>query len=134
MLLFNVYLPFVINVKPKFQNISCYCLTMPESDFFIGLKLFQNISCYCLTYRLIRFHQRILISKHLMLLFNDMACNRINCGYWFQNISCYCLTFSTHMLLLSRFCISKHLMLLFNQIIFSAVFYYNHFKTSHVIV
>ena len=55
-----------------FQNISCYCLTafLHSSEQYFAL--FQNISCYCLMGE--RGQERtdpILISKHLMLLFNE---------------------------------------------------------------
>ena len=33
----------------KFQNISCYCLTLNGAERAIELNRFQNISCYCLT-------------------------------------------------------------------------------------
>ena len=36
-------------MKKKFQNISCYCLTMLEKEDSISAVKFQNISCYCLT-------------------------------------------------------------------------------------
>ena len=53
---------------------------------------FQNISCYCLTFGTEDRMENIIISKHLMLLFNtrvEAISQEVN---KFQNISCYCLT------------------------------------------
>ena len=55
-----------------------------------------------------------IISKHLMLLFNSTYLDMIKTLLRFQNISCYCLTGSIHIHCLHALGISKHLMLLFN--------------------
>ena len=76
----------------SFQNISCYCLTIPCIALFTLISIFQNISCYCLTGRKGDKNGRNIISKHLMLLFNALIPRESR--------------------ILSI--ISKHLMLLFN--------------------
>ena len=75
---------------------------------------FQNISCYCLTFGTEDRMENIIISKHLMLLFNEISpavsnsfnsiskhlmllFNQVTNKFdvpvvSFQNISCYCLT------------------------------------------
>ena len=79
--------------RQQFQNISCYCLTVKQSQPFWAIILFQNISCYCLTKIRIQRNQRfIAISKHLMLLFNYTLHQTYGNPKQFQNISCYCLT------------------------------------------
>ena len=139
-----------------FQNISCYCLTIPCIALFTLISIFQNISCYCLTGRKGDKNGRNIISKHLMLLFNVFfPLKEVNIPT-FQNISCYCLTFHLLAFLFALF-ISKHLMLLFNplhtavefsqgliskhlMLLFNAppswidIFSISYFKTSHVIV
>ena len=76
----------------SFQNISCYCLTIPCIALFTLISIFQNISCYCLTGRKGDKNGRNIISKHLMLLFNFVKNGTVNWFDEFQNISCYCLT------------------------------------------
>ena len=56
-----------------------------------------------------------LISKHLMLLFNQAYIHLLLYFFQFQNISCYCLSYVAAGSCWSN-CISKHLMLLFNCI------------------
>ena len=56
---------------------------------------FQNISCYCLTFGTEDRMENIIISKHLMLLFNF---SKLYTFFWYF--------------------ISKHLMLLFNIVNF----------------
>ena len=75
-----------------FQNISCYCLTGSEEYAIEELDAFQNISCYCLTKRYAFNYSISLISKHLMLLFNNYSIPAKTLRHIFQNISCYCLT------------------------------------------
>ena len=94
MLLFNRTRSTVICFGTLFQNISCYCLTAEDPDYYATLLKFQNISCYCLTISHCR--QRLglnTISKHLMLLFNKHT--------------------TINLIIANN--ISKHLMLLFNQ-------------------
>ena len=119
--------------KYLFQNISCYCLSNREI-LFRAKKVFQNISCYCLSGTALRWHDRTLISKHLMLLFICHISLEANMAdtiskhlmllfihryqeqsgsrEQFQNISCYCLS---------------ELHLYFSLLLCN-------FKTSHVIV
>ena len=68
MLLFIVSATVTFPPPNAFQNISCYCLSNREI-LFRAKKVFQNISCYCLSGTALRWHDRTLISKHLMLLF-----------------------------------------------------------------
>ena len=49
MLLFNMFRHKVNQNLRKFQNISCYCLTIMQLFIFSKIIIFQNISCYCLT-------------------------------------------------------------------------------------
>ena len=49
MLLFNDNEAPGKEMRKKFQNISCYCLTMIEKYGSSENFTFQNISCYCLT-------------------------------------------------------------------------------------
>ena len=99
-----------------FQNISCYCLTafLHSSEQYFAL--FQNISCYCLTGE--RGQERtdpILISKHLMLLFNKME---NNCHLFYYYISKHLMLLFNWEQVADRLnikVISKHLMLLFNS-------------------
>ena len=100
-----------------FQNISCYCLTIPCIALFTLISIFQNISCYCLTGRKGDKNGRNIISKHLMLLFNFYVDADYLKETKFQNISCYCLTTSTFHIITPK-TISKHLMLLFNNNMF----------------
>ena len=98
-----------------FQNISCYCLTIPCIALFTLISIFQNISCYCLTGRKGDKNGRNIISKHLMLLFNN--------NMFFISFTPHPI--SKHLMLLFNYAecpakdsgepISKHLMLLFNQ-------------------
>ena len=135
MLLFNPLSRQDIKEIFKFQNISCYCLTV----------IFRRErTCICISKHLMLlfnwFHPLvqncISISKHLMLLFNESIPFKYASLLLFQNISCYCLTpvlLQDNVLLpifqnISCYCltafngrwarvisISKHLMLLFNR-------------------
>ena len=47
-----VYLCFLVLqflLSSTFQNISCYCLSIPDTDEAFEMVEFQNISCYCLS-------------------------------------------------------------------------------------
>ena len=133
MLLFIVSATVTFPPPNAFQNISCYCLSNREI-LFRAKKVFQNISCYCLSGTALRWHDRTLISKHLMLLFICHISLEANMAdtiskhlmllfihryqeqsgsrEQFQNISCYCLS---------------ELHLYFSLLLCN-------FKTSHVIV
>ena len=98
----------------KFQNISCYCLSIAVYFFGTGFPVFQNISCYCLSLMGVSypgiignfktshvivypsvptiFAPVLLISKHLMLLFIQSNRIPVQTLRKFQNISCYCLS------------------------------------------
>ena len=139
---------------PKFQYISCYCLSrIPLASSSIWLYfntshvtvyqnckrccemrlIFQYISCYCLSVCSIITKQIFLISIHLMLLFIVFPCVNLIIFNTFQYISCYCLSIPW-----SPFSpcnpISIHLMLLFimTDSLFAAN--YENFNTSHVTV
>ena len=111
-----VYLCFLVLqflLSSTFQNISCYCLSIPDTDEAFEMVEFQNISCYCLSGYQAVCNCKSDISKHLMLLFIAFySCVRKYnihfktshvivylvfelISYYpklFQNISCYCLS------------------------------------------
>ena len=70
MLLFNTSAIKKKEGEKQFQNISCYCLTAWHQYGSSAGRLFQNISCYCLTANKHKYRLGMVISKHLMLLFN----------------------------------------------------------------
>ena len=140
---------------PKFQYISCYCLSgrSPNINWLQIISihlmlLFIGLFIYILLWR----HK---ISIHLMLLFIFKDLDTSSVVQWFQYISCYCLScqnrtscnhsiISIHLMLLFidafklfiilNAKISIHLMLLFiypNAPATGATYYFN---TSHVTV
>ena len=74
-----------------FQNISCYCLSYPNStDWCIELNFkTSHVIVYQYPYQFVTYS--CYISKHLMLLFIVTTSWDWNCVKGFQNISCYCL-------------------------------------------
>ena len=72
MLLFNDLIKYIKSEVKRFQNISCYCLTVGNYELSLRNPSFQNISCYCLT---------------------TTGSQATDLEDEFQNISCYCLTF-----------------------------------------
>ena len=96
----------------KFQNISCYCLSIAVYFFGTGFPVFQNISCYCLSK----------CTNNFCTGFVDFKTSHV-IVYPKQPDS---RTDTTK--------ISKHLMLLFITIRMSINVRYWNFKTSHVIV
>ena len=95
---------------------------------------FQNISCYCLSLWFCRRYCTANISKHLMLLFIGGSHNHKFRIAIFQNISCYCLSKEkasrfippTIFQNISCYCLSK--------VDFQGYRRLANFKTSHVIV
>ena len=96
----------------RFQNISCYCLSVLLS-IRLPLHLYFKTS-HVIVYQISVFCKMFLrlISKHLMLLFIFARSFRTYLFPRFQNISCYCLS---TMYAVKKICIWN-------------------FKTSHVIV
>ena len=154
MLLFIVSATVTFPPPNAFQNISCYCLSNREI-LFRAKKVFQNISCYCLSGTALRWHDRTLISKHLMLLFICHISLEANMAdtiskhlmllfihryqeqsgsrEQFQNISCYCLSLPPLEtgIALRDFKTSHVIVYLFLQ---ARIIPDGNFKTSHVIV
>ena len=75
-----------------FQNISCYCLTFGTEDRMENIIISKHLMLLFNYTSNRTAKSNIDISKHLMLLFNtrvEAISQEVN---KFQNISCYCLT------------------------------------------
>ena len=95
MLLFNCICFTYSLFKVVFQNILCCCLTGQADTYCVFNFAFQNILCCCLTCRQSAEQQRKKISKHPMLLFNQVENSHLLPYTRFQNILCCCLTYSS---------------------------------------
>ena len=102
------------NRKRKFQNISCYCLSITLTWQSSGQKYFKTShvivyhlhqvqsdrhcryfkTSHVIVYQLLLqlFPRYTQISKHLMLLFIVWYDGKLDNLIVFQNISCYCLS------------------------------------------
>ena len=118
----------------SFQNISCYCLSVPGCNARERITISKHLMLLFINRSNWISNRRRKISKHLMLLFiTSMMFGKLaNIG--FQNISCYCLS-TPPCINSTSFHISKHLMLLFIEYTWNLTrFLFDYFKTSHVIV
>ncbi len=93
MLLFNQKIHPCRMPRKKFQNISCYCLTLPHKLWKYYILLFQNISCYCLTIQTEPKKKEVTEFQNISCYcLTDLLYYQKHKKDRFQNISCYCLT------------------------------------------
>ena len=132
MLLFNSCIPSSECLSIYFNT--SHVTVQHEKELNIQVKdRFQYISCYCSTEYKYLSISSVRISIHLMLLFNSFAMFNLFLTFPFQYISCYC---STRKRGISKngYHISIHLMLLFNLDLRLEIVAVLHFNTSHVTV
>ena len=92
MLLFNYNGTTVAEQKAPFQNISCYCLTYNIGVWLYYLVISKHLMLLFNFEKGSKYLRGYRISKHLMLLFNFFGAKIRLYLTLFQNISCYCLT------------------------------------------
>ena len=92
MLLFNIYCNFIFLFNEKFQYISCYCSTLDQCQIMITLLNFNTSHVTVQHQSKKQLRLFVLISIHLMLLFNKFWKDKGGALDEFQYISCYCST------------------------------------------
>ena len=76
MLLFNKVKNKLIIIGGIFQNIICYCLTIPITGMHGFPRKFQNIICYCLTIEKTSFFNFFFQKKNDFMGFSNIFTNR----------------------------------------------------------